>query len=195
MGFLPLESLKSNLCVSFLVLQHASKIVHRDFKPANLGFDVRGDIKVFDFGLARELTEHEKGDDGTYGFSHLTGSLRYMAPEVALGKRYNAAADVYSFSIVLWEILALDKPYAGFGAEDDFVARVFHKGDRPPIKPSFPSGCKSAVVGGWNPTFQDRLPMFDITKMLRTELVALRNGDDEGKSGENVAMNPKFLSQ
>lgn len=46
----------------------------------NQGFDVRGDVKLFDFGLAKELDEKAKLDDGTYHLTGDTGSLRYMAP-------------------------------------------------------------------------------------------------------------------
>jgi hypothetical protein len=49
-------------------------------KPDNLGFDVRGDVKLFDFGLAKELDVKKKLEDGTYHLTADTGSLRYMAP-------------------------------------------------------------------------------------------------------------------
>ena len=63
---------------------HGLSIVYRDLKPDNIGFDVRGDVKIFDFGLAKEITQAEKVDDDLYKMSGNTGSLRYMAPEVAL---------------------------------------------------------------------------------------------------------------
>jgi serine/threonine protein kinase len=55
-------------------------IVYRDLKPDNVGFDVRGDVKIFDFGLSRQLPS-EKLKDGTYNMTGDTGSPRYMAPE------------------------------------------------------------------------------------------------------------------
>jgi serine/threonine protein kinase len=58
-----------------------SSIIYRDLKPDNVGFDVRGDVKIFDFGLAKELDLSKKLDDGTYNLTADTGSLRYMAPE------------------------------------------------------------------------------------------------------------------
>lgn len=57
-----------------------NSIIYRDLKPDNIGFDVRGDVKLFDFGLSRELPER-KLDDGTYHMTGDTGSPRYMAPE------------------------------------------------------------------------------------------------------------------
>ena len=53
-------------------------------KPENIGFDVRGDAKLFDFGLSKELHDRDKTKDGLYLMSGLTGSRRYMAPEVVL---------------------------------------------------------------------------------------------------------------
>lgn len=77
-------------------------IVYRDLKSSNIGFDKDGHIKVFDFGLAKPITA-ETG--------HLVGSAGsrgYMAPEVEDKTRtYGLKADVFSFGVVLWEILAM----------------------------------------------------------------------------------------
>lgn len=52
-------------------------------KPENIGFDVKGVVKVFDFGLAKELHPEDKLANDTYKMTGNTGSIRYMAPEVA----------------------------------------------------------------------------------------------------------------
>jgi len=165
-----------------LEYMHANHIIHRDIKPDNIGFDVRDDIKIFDFGLAREMTEHERAEDGTYNFSQMTGSLRYMAPEVALGHPYNAAADVYSFTIVAWEMLALEKPFNHHKSESDFVSTVFEGKKRPFMneKSGFSPACKSMMEAGWNPDFRKRLSMYEFNQRLRRELVGLRHGDATG---------------
>jgi serine/threonine protein kinase len=56
-------------------------IIYRDLKPDNVGFDVRGDVKIFDFGLAKEIDPRQMDAEGTYKLTADTGSLRYMAPE------------------------------------------------------------------------------------------------------------------
>lgn len=55
-------------------------VVYRDLKPDNIGFDVRGDVKIFDFGLSRQIPSG-KSKDGLYKMTGDTGSPRYMAPE------------------------------------------------------------------------------------------------------------------
>lgn len=84
---------------------HANRVIYRDLKPQNVGFAADGTIKLFDFGLAREIVDDERRMTAS------TGSRRYMAPEVAFGDFYDVSADVYSFSIFLWELMTLDKPF------------------------------------------------------------------------------------
>lgn len=60
---------------------------------------------MFDFGLSLELNDKlPKAENGMYRLSGNTGSLRYMAPEVALEKPYNHLVDVYSYGIMLWQV-------------------------------------------------------------------------------------------
>lgn len=88
---------------------HDRRIIHRDIKTMNIGFDRYGVVKVFDFGLARHLPEPTTGQiDECFCMSNV-GTKRYCAPEVN-EKRYNLKSDVYSFGVVLWEILALNSP-------------------------------------------------------------------------------------
>ncbi|KAL7503691.1 hypothetical protein ACHAXN_001445 [Cyclotella atomus] len=78
---------------------HENNIIYRDTKPQNVGFDVRGDLKLFDFGLAKLLPSNDNYQD-TYKLS-MAGTPRFMAPEVLCekSKGYNLKADVYSFMI------------------------------------------------------------------------------------------------
>ncbi len=103
---------------------HSHNIIFRDLKPANIGFDVRGDVKIFDFGLARIMP-----DDGCpytdRFFMSGAGSPRYMSPEcLTLGESYNMKADIYSFAIILWEMLSASRPYDFVKSRDQLVQYV-----------------------------------------------------------------------
>ena len=90
---------------------HEKRIIFRDLKPENLGFDVRGDIKLFDFGLAKVMPSRIDPYVDAYKMS-IAGTPRYMSAEVLSGEAgYNLKADVYTYGIVLWELLSLEKPF------------------------------------------------------------------------------------
>ena len=86
---------------------HQMGIVHRDVKPANLMLDVRGNLWVTDFGLARTGNDADLTMTGD-----LLGTLRYMSPEQALAQRVTLdhRTDVYSLGVTLYELLTAAPP-------------------------------------------------------------------------------------
>jgi serine/threonine protein kinase len=119
---------------------------------------------------------------GMYRLSNMTGSLRYMAPEVATtGMSYNEACDVYSFTIVLWEMLSLERAYATVGrTKDAFMTKVYKEKIRPPIRHSWTKNVREILTKGWEHDHKQRLTAEQCNEMLRNELISMRHGDDEG---------------
>jgi serine/threonine protein kinase len=88
---------------------HDRRILNRDLKAANIGFDMTGEVKLFDFGLSRLLPSRRSAMPDGYCMSRV-GTKYYMAPEVRAKAPYNLSADVYSFGVVFWEVMALSTP-------------------------------------------------------------------------------------
>lgn len=138
-----------------------------------------GDVKLFDFGLAKELDPSLKSCNDLYELSGNTGSLRYMSPEVARSEPYNLSADVYSFGLLLWQICSLDLPYDGMNRQDHSEL-VVHGNERPQLDSSWSTPLRILMKRAWEPDPLVRPSMDSIYKILRREICALRDGDDSG---------------
>ncbi|CAM9519526.1 unnamed protein product [Ectocarpus sp. 6 AP-2014] len=129
-------------------------VIHRDLKPSNIGVSDDGVLKVFDFGLAR-LRERRDPLTDRYVMTGQTGSQRFMAPEVFDGMPYNEKADIYSYGIVLWELCALQKPFAGMSSHEH-ARKVFRHGVRPPLDKRWPEELKSLLRSCWHAEAEER---------------------------------------
>lgn len=148
---------------------HSNNYIHRDLKPGNIGFDVRDDVKLFDFGLARTLPEGKGDMDEAYEMSGKVGTMRYMCPEVAKGEPYNQGADVYSFALLLHEVLSLEKPFRDMN-RGTHREKVVKRGLRPTINPKWPLAIQSLIQRGWHANHSVRPSMKEICIVLRQEL-------------------------
>ena len=101
---------------------HSRKIIHRDIKPENILLTEREQVKVLDFGLAKTLAGIEPGQDNKTAIEQLTesgvvvGTLSYMSPEQLRGELLDERTDIFSFGIVLYEMLTGGLPFRGANA-------------------------------------------------------------------------------
>ncbi len=118
-----------------LAAAHEQGIIHRDLKPANIKVRADGTVKVLDFGLAKALAPASASDAAAAGAAAATitspamtqpgvilGTAAYMSPEQARGKLADKRADIWSFGVVLWEMLTGARLFAGATVPDTLAS-------------------------------------------------------------------------
>lgn len=172
---------------SALAYLHSRNVAFRDLKPANVGFDSRGQVKVFDFGFAVPVVE-EDGSTPRVLYD-VCGTPRYMAAEVALGTGYGLPADVHSFGILLWEVCALKKPFAKVRTREEFQRAVFERGARPKVARAWPTVLKDLMRGCWGSFPEERPTMARVEEVLRAHASEL---EERGPNSDSLRKSSVF---
>mmetsp|Transcript_135895 Transcript_135895/g.290447 ORF Transcript_135895/g.290447 Transcript_135895/m.290447 type:complete len:305 (-) Transcript_135895:26-940(-) len=127
----------------------APRIVHRDVKSANImlaqpvyGPGDEPDIKVSDFGVSKVLAAQE--GDGMAKMTLNVGTCAWMAPEVFVSDSYNEKVDVYSYGMVLFEIICRREPFSEVPGE--FIVSMVSSGERPDYKEHARPDCPELVI-------------------------------------------------
>ncbi|KAF5960887.1 hypothetical protein HYC85_002096 [Camellia sinensis] len=156
---------------------HQNNIIHRDLKTANLLMDENEVVKVADFGVSRVQAQ-----SGV--MTAETGTYRWMAPEVIEHKPYDHKADIFSFGIVLWELLTGELPYSYLTPLQAAVG-VVQEGLRPTIPKHTHPKLAELLEKCWqqNPTLRPNFSeIIEILKQISKEV-----GDDgEGHKDKSI---------
>ncbi|HVG22110.1 MAG TPA: protein kinase [Blastocatellia bacterium] len=178
---------------------HSQRIIHRDIKPENILLTNRDQVKLLDFGLAKTMAMLEKESGGPPAIERLTepgavvGTLSYMSPEQLRDESLDERTDLFSFGIVLYEMITGRLPFAGVNSFE--VAASILKDEAMKIArlpADMPQGVSAVVMRLLEKDRRDRYPSF--TELKRdleslTHLLARETADNK-KPGPTAGPRP-----
>lgn len=120
---------------------HFHRLLHRDIKPGNVMISRYGEVKLMDFGIAKDQTADDLTREG-----FLVGSPSYLAPETLVGERNDAQSDVWALGVTLYELCTGQKPFTG--KDQGALVLAIRKGRFTPLRalvPGIPRRLSKAI--------------------------------------------------
>ncbi len=159
-----------DLCAALDYAHNEARIVHRDIKPANLILNSRGQLKVTDFGLAREI-QHGPVSDAAH--APIVGTDWYMSPQQWTGELPAVADDIYSLGVTIYELLTGKPPFY----EGDIFAQLHEVVPPSMTERLFEFGVEDAMIPlPWEDTIAACLAKDAARRPISTRDVATRLG-------------------
>ncbi|XP_030760595.1 mitogen-activated protein kinase kinase kinase 7-like [Sitophilus oryzae] len=160
--------------VEYLHDMKPKPLIHRDLKPPNLLLINGGvNLKICDFGTA--------ADKNTY-MTNNKGSAAWMAPEVFTSSRYTESCDVFSWGIILWEVLSRKKPFYNHASSAFSIMWAVHKGKRPPLIRNCPPSIEKLMTSSWDHDPEKRPSMKEVSLKM-DQICSLLPGGNEPIEG------------
>eukprot|EP01119_Soliformovum_irregulare_P013193 TRINITY_DN3492_c0_g1_i2.p1 TRINITY_DN3492_c0_g1~~TRINITY_DN3492_c0_g1_i2.p1 ORF type:complete len:168 (+),score=50.95 TRINITY_DN3492_c0_g1_i2:292-795(+) len=148
---------------------HSNHVMHRDLKSFNLLVDKYLNLKICDFGVSK-ITQDKQAVHTGY-----MGTVAWMAPEVfSVGGRYSFKADVYSFGVIMWEMVTLKTPFENIS--NFSVPMAVTKGERPELDKDVPSWIKRLIKASWHQNPKNRPDFSSLLIEFTKASVELKNG-------------------
>ncbi|HXG66890.1 MAG TPA: protein kinase [Blastocatellia bacterium] len=170
---------------------HRRNVIHRDIKSSNVMLNERNQVKILDFGLAKLVRPSTSSSSDSLLIGDLTqvgspfGTASYMSPEQAKGERADARSDIFSFGIVMYEMLTGRLPFKGKSSVD-VMHSVMHD-DPPPMGDGVPPRVQQIVLKALAKKPSERYQTTD--QMLEDLKAALRGyyAEQDGAGADRIA--------
>lgn len=159
---------------------HSHGIIHRDLKPGNVYLDEFNHPKLSGFNLSKKIESNDSN-------KVIVGTPAYIAPEIYLGGNYSKSSDVYSYGIILYEIITNENPFKEINNTSELFHKYRYEHYRPNIPSNIPIAYRTLLENILNKEINERPTFDEILNELRTDRRFITDSIDEESYQEYIS--------